>query len=191
MDYKLILHREYKFNLPSRREAEAILISNHDKQTKVYIHSKAVAELAILLAEKLSKTGMKLNHDLIYASGLLHDLAKGKSNHAMVAGRMLRKMGYLSVAKVVEKHIDIPLPGTSQIDEAAVVYLADKLLKTDKIVSLEERYRPGMERYHHNQEIRQSIKKKLDNAKTIKNQIEKKIGAKIHFLMKKQQNYCS
>ena len=53
------------------------------------------------------------------------------------------------------------------------------------MLALEERYRHGMERYHHNQTIRQSIKKKLDNANTIKNQIETKIGAKIHFLLEK------
>ena len=47
MDYRFIFYREHKFNLPNRGEAEAILISNHDKQTKVYIHSKAVADLAI------------------------------------------------------------------------------------------------------------------------------------------------
>jgi molybdenum cofactor cytidylyltransferase len=178
--------RQNKSNLPSRGEAETILNSTHDKHTKVYAHSKAVAKLAILLAEKLSNSGIELNLDLVYASGLLHDLAKGKSNHAIVAGKMLRKMGYLPVAEIVEKHVDIYLPKEIQIDEAAVVYLADKLLKTDKLVSLEERYRPGIERFRHDLEIRRSIKIKLDNAKTIKNQIEKEIGLKIHLFLKKQ-----
>ena len=80
MVYRFVFHREGKPNLPSRRETEAILTSNHDRKTKVYIHSKAVAELAVLLAEKLNKKGIKLNLDLIYVSGLLHDIAKGKSN---------------------------------------------------------------------------------------------------------------
>ncbi len=183
-DYKLLLYKEKRFRIPTRREAEAILLGKQGKNTRVYHHSKAVASLSVNIAKALTNTGVCLDHELIFASGMLHDMAKGESDHALAAGRALKKMGYESTARVVEKHIDLGVGFGGQINETSLVYLADKLLKGDKTVQLEERYRPGMERFKKEKSIMRSISRRLNDAKLILKGVERIAGINIDHILK-------
>ncbi len=171
-DYEKLLSRWRRYHVPSRQECEMILASKHERGSKVYAHSRKVAELAVSMAEKLCQAGCQLDPDLVFAAGLLHDLAKGQPDHARAGARILRETGFPRLAEAVAVHVDLKLPRGNPITEVELVYLADKLVQNDRIVSLEERFRPGFKRYGHDRQIRQAIESRLENARRIKDRLE-------------------
>jgi len=105
------------------------------------------------LAEALCQVGEPLDLSLVEAGALLHDVTKHLSlktgeNHALSAARLLEKLGYPEVARVVARHIFCPPgPPGSPIREEEIVYYADKRVKHTQIVTLKERFEDLKERY--------------------------------------------
>ncbi len=182
-DYKSLLDRERRHHVPSRDEAKTILDSVHKRETEVCTHSKAVAKLALRLSTELGRVGNGLDLDLVYAAGLLHDLAKGEHNHAQKGGQVLKEMGYPLVAKIVIEHMDIAIVEDGPVSESEVVYLADKLVQGDQVVSLKERFRTGRERFAHDSDIREAVENRLEIAIRIQERIEKTIGKNLTALL--------
>ena len=54
--------------------------------------------------------------------------------------RILEDLGFAEVARVVGLHMDCDFQKNAALDEAAIVYLADKLVQGDRVVSLAERF---------------------------------------------------
>jgi molybdenum cofactor cytidylyltransferase len=67
-------------------------------------------------------------------------LAKGRPDHAGEGARMLEDLGFARVGRVVGLHMDYEFAEDARLDEAAIVYLADKLVQGDRIVPLAERF---------------------------------------------------
>jgi molybdenum cofactor cytidylyltransferase len=103
-------------------------------------HSRAVAEVAVAIAQALNEHGSRLCIPLVRAGGLLHDVARGQERHADAGADLLERSGYPRVAAVVRLHMDLGGPGGDTVDEARVVFLADKLVKGDRVVGLERRF---------------------------------------------------
>ena len=137
-------------NIPSREQCLQIL-KNNKTPSNIIEHSKAVCKVAEEVAQKLIKKGMKVNKELVIAGALLHDIERHKENHVIVGANLLKKLGYPEVAKVISKHtlykveIEENQPRTF---EEKIVFYADKRVKNDKVVSLEERYDDINERYN-------------------------------------------
>ncbi len=103
----------------------------------VWEHSLAVQKMAIELAMRAEKRGINLDFRLIGTAALLHDIRRTEPNHAQVGAAYLRSMGYDAVADVVACHHDL---NAEVLNEAAIVYLADKCVSGDKRVSVRERF---------------------------------------------------
>ena len=112
----------------------AVLSAAHTPE-HVVAHCRAVAEEALRIAEALP---LALDRELLEASALLHDVARSQPEHARLGGTWLRELGYGDAAGLVEQHHDL-LSG--ELNEAAVLYIADKLLRGDRKVPLEQRFR--------------------------------------------------
>lgn len=108
--------------------------------SKITAHCLATAEVAWRLALALNNLGAGLDAPLIRAAALLHDLAKGWPNHAREGARILEELGLPRVAAAMASHPDFEAPDNAPLSEAELVYLADKLVQGDRIVSLEERF---------------------------------------------------
>ena len=103
-------------------------------------HCRAVGELAGRMAECLTEHGACLDIELCRSGGYLHDLCRLSKDHEAKAGAFLRDRGYLALAEVAEQHRGFDTEPESICEEWAVVCLADKLVREDRRVSLEERY---------------------------------------------------
>ena len=101
---------------------------------RIAAHCRAVASTALRIAEALP---LPLDRELLYAAALLHDIARREPDHGRLGAAWLRELGFDAAAALVEQHHDLQ---SSQIDEAAVLFLADKRTREDRIVSLEERF---------------------------------------------------
>lgn len=165
-------------DIPSWNECNAILTKLAVPDIVVR-HSKMVSNVAQRLAERLNQASLKLDDGLVRAGGMLHDLAKGQPDHARLGARIVKRLGYPKVAKIVASHTDLVFAGDMSIDEAAVVYLADKLVKCDRMVSISERFAFSLEKYAGDAHALTAARQRLLNTQSMAKAIENIIGASL------------
>ncbi|MBW2623059.1 MAG: HDIG domain-containing protein [Deltaproteobacteria bacterium] len=116
-------------------------------------HSQVVCGLAVYLAKKLIGLGRPIDLELIRAGGLLHDITKRYSfdrplDHALTGSKLLRKLGYPHVARIVRQHVRISASRPQgRISEPEIVNYADKRVVNDTVVTLEDRFIYIKDRY--------------------------------------------
>jgi len=74
--------------------------------------------------------------------------------------------------KVIASHMDIFLDPTQAITEKEIVYLADKLVKNNQIILLQDRFKTVLERFKDEPQVQQNISQRFKNAQMIQTQIE-------------------
>ncbi|MBR0207908.1 MAG: histidine phosphatase family protein [Oscillospiraceae bacterium] len=119
---------------PLTRELGEKLLSAAAPGERIEAHCRAVAAEAQRIARALP---LELNEELLVSAALLHDVARSEKDHARLGAAWLRELGYPDAAAIAERHHDWS-GGT--IDEAAVLFLADKCVREDRRVTLEERF---------------------------------------------------
>ncbi len=174
--YREILAQLPDYDLPSPAECLALLKEVRGTEPGLVAHSRAVAKLALALARDLAYQGLETNPRLIAAGGLLHDIAKGQAGHAAAGARLLAQLGFARVAKVVGAHVDLAPPPDELLDEAGLVYLADKLIQGDQISSLDLRFSRGLERHGDEPGARADIQRRWDNALKLQEKLEAALG---------------
>lgn len=113
---------------------------------QIIAHMKAVADYADELAVKVNEHGGNINRKLLYQAALLHDIARVEKRHPEVAAAYLRKKGYMKIADIIECHHDLKVEDMTETDEKLVLFYADKRLRGDEKVSLEERFSSSREK---------------------------------------------
>jgi molybdenum cofactor cytidylyltransferase len=176
-DYRLMKEKSKALDIPSEEECRALLLI-FKAEDKILRHGQAVANTAIKLGEDLNNAGCRLNIPLLMAGSLLHDIAKGQSkNHAEKGAEIIRLWGYPAVAEIVAAHTDIDLKEGAPIREKEILYLADKLVRGEETVTLQERFRAAQERYSYNPEISKNVERRLRDALTIQERVESIVGS--------------
>jgi len=160
-DYNALLVLASRRDIPTTAECEAILAELHVAES-VIRHARKVAEVAHGLAYTLANSGLNLNLELVQAGALLHDLAKGQPDHAAAGASILRAMNFPRVAEIVAAHTD--LAPSFKLDESAIVYLADKLVRGEKEVTIAERFQPALDRFGNDPVALQAARRRKDIA---------------------------
>jgi putative nucleotidyltransferase with HDIG domain len=138
--------------IPSRSECLELMEAVELPQN-IRRHSILVADAACRLARLASRKHPRLNLPLVEAGGLLHDIAKGiclaqKCNHASVGAALVRQWGFHAVAPIVEQHISLTEEDIrGPVTESLIVNYADKRVRHDQYVTLEERFEDLIDRY--------------------------------------------
>ena len=127
-------------------------------------HCRAVAREAARIADSLP---FALDKDLLVSAALLHDAARREKDHAAAGAQWLNMLGFSAAAAIVEKHHDFT--GTS-IDETAVLYIADKCIKEDRRVPIEERFAASESRCR-TKEARTAWRARREEALRLKDEI--------------------
>lgn len=115
-------------------------------------HCRAVCRQAENLAERLASSGQRVDLGLVRSGALLHDVARAKKDHAAKGADVLRREGYPKVAEVIRRHHDLDCPDNLKLPdeslwlETAVVYLADKQVEEEQVVSIEKRFEDSLKR---------------------------------------------
>ncbi|NLN97362.1 MAG: HD domain-containing protein [Eubacteriaceae bacterium] len=154
---------------PDSWECEAIL--NHYRTPQhVQDHNRAVAQVAVAIGEKinqkieeqadLSSLGMettlkKIDIPLLRGAACLHDVMRTQKNHAVEGAHILRREGYPEVARIVAQHHDLDNPLI--IDEAAILYYADKIVQGSKRVTVEARFSKSKEKIFQNNPSKEAV----------------------------------
>ena len=110
----------------------------------VYRHCLAVADKADALAALMERRGIALDRKTLRAAALLHDIARTAPDHAAAGADWLARLGYPTVGEIVSCHHDWSGEDPEDMPEAALVYVADKLVQGDQVVTLEERFEKSL-----------------------------------------------
>ena len=145
-------------------------------------HCRAVAAVARQLAERLHAAGVDIDVELTCAAALLHDIARMGKNHAAAGARLLEFHGFTRLAPIVGAHMELDVNAEAPVDEAQVVYLADKLVSGDRRVSLSQRFARKMEKYGQDRQAAMAIDRKRESAQCIQEKIERTTGLPINAL---------
>ena len=123
----------------SQGEIDQLYIKWHTPD-KVKAHCKAVSDVGVKMAEELNKHGYSLDLDLIRGSGLCHDVARIYEGHDRIGFDILTELGYEDEANIVKVHMKYPkYNDIENLDECDIICLADRVVKENKYVGLDER----------------------------------------------------
>ncbi|MFA5308475.1 MAG: DVU_1551 family NTP transferase [Dehalococcoidales bacterium] len=171
-DYQKILERFRRYELPTDEERREILYTICRLPAERIKHCLKVAEAAAAIARALNTAGYSVDTEIVHAAAGLHDIAKGQPKHDIAGGEVLRGVGFGKVADIVAVHSDLAGGNTALPLEAKVVYIADKLIRGEKPVSLEERYSLDNRPFEVTPEAAEAIKERLEAAKKVKKELE-------------------
>lgn len=174
-DYAQLVGLAERRHLPTPAECEAIL-STRPIAEPLRRHGRAVAAVARTIATRLSERGVRVDRQLVIAASLLHDIAKGEPGHAEVGASIVASLGYPAVAEIIRQHMAMSFDGTTP-NEAAIVFLADKLVRMDRRVPLEERYKPSFERFRDQPEALSGARRRYETACEIHELVERRARA--------------
>jgi uncharacterized protein len=167
-------------NVPSKGEC-LDLMRRYNGREHIIQHCIKVAEVALSISKALNRKGENLNLNEVEAAALLHDITKAESldsgeDHSLTAYRLLRKLGYERIAKIVLQHVfllkDLDSPWVS---EEEVVNYSDKRVRHDQVVTLRERFEDLRARYCRDEEGR----KWMERIESLSNRIENRICSKL------------
>ncbi len=149
-------------------------------------HCRTVAAVGVALAEALKIRLPVLDVELVRSACLVHDLAKGTRRHAAVAQRVLDNLGLRRLGSLVGSHmvipeeeLEAPLPTEEQL-----VYLADKLVVGDKIVSLDERTAQALGRHHRDADSLSGNQTRMQAAAVIRGKMEAVLGTTVEEVLR-------
>lgn len=174
-DYQELLEQFGRYDMPTLKESIALLANAVSTEYifSLLDHSWEVASLASALASALNRNGCQIDEKLILAGGLLHDIGKGMPDHAGVGAEILCRAGFPAVASVVGAHMDISIKEEEPISAHELIYLADKLVEGNKIVTLKMRFDKKVERFADDKLARQAIMRRFESACKIQQRFEK------------------
>ncbi len=176
------LQERFKMDeIPTADECEAVLKDLCGVSLAIQKHGQRAAEAALAIAQALLDRGLSINMEAVRAGALLHDIAKGQSQHDQAGGRLLKEMGFKQVGKIVSVHTD--LPGDALDWESKIVYLADKLIKGTNRVTLAQRYDPSNRPFVLTPEIAARISARRKRAEGVKKEIEALLGSPLESLV--------
>lgn len=140
------------------------------------VHGLMVAQIAEALALALNRAGWNIDPEFTYSCGLVHDIAKGQPGHEEAGGAFMKKLGLDDMSAVVAAHRD---PGTTPdmpVCEREVVYIADKMVQGDKVVTIQSRFQAKRERYAGDANALAAIQSRRETAMFIKAKMENTLG---------------
>ncbi len=139
-------------------------------------HCHRVACVAGKLARAVNDGGAALDVHLVQSAARVHDVARIEKNHAAAGAHLLHAMGFPAMAALVASHMDIRLCQNSPLDEAQIVFLADKLVAGTTLVSLMQRFDAKLKKYGRDPKVAKVIDQRRRAALMIQGKVEQTSG---------------
>jgi CTP:molybdopterin cytidylyltransferase MocA len=146
-------------------------------------HCHYVACVAAALARAINDNGGAIDVGLVQSTAWVHDVARMEKSHAAAGARLLDAMGFPAMAALVASHMDIRLSQDSPVDEAQIVYLADKLVAGTTLVSLKQRFDAKLKKYGHDPKVSEIILQRRRAALSIQCKVERMSGRTVGQLL--------
>ncbi|SHI21412.1 CTP:molybdopterin cytidylyltransferase MocA [Sporobacter termitidis DSM 10068] len=174
-DYEALLRY---LGLPVYPDADtcARLMEKYKMPDNVAAHCREVNALALRLSGLLREKGGLIDEGLLSAACLLHDIARAEPEHANAGAKLLLCEGYPAAARLVDIHMDLPEDYVPQPDEAALLYLADKLCRAGARAPVGRTRQALQARFAGNPEALAMAMKRMDRAQQILDMLRERYG---------------
>ncbi len=171
-------------NLIPSRETCMELLRSYGTPLHVVRHCIAVSKTAVRMAEALVEKGLDLDIPLVETSALLHDIARVEENHGVKGAILLERQGYHQVAKLIKCHMFYATdPYKDRITEQDLLCLADRMVREDEYVGLENRMQYVLNKLIEAGRDVERVRHRLDENRRLKERIEEIVGKSIDELM--------
>ena len=134
----------------------------------VQAHSDAVTELACHFCDLLESHGYFFNKKLIRSGALLHDIARLQKHHTNTGGDLFLQLGYTEISQIISQHHGLQ---KTLLNEAAIVFLSDKLIQETERVTIEKRFAESLCKCN-SPEALKSHERQLKQALDLQNMIQ-------------------
>jgi HD superfamily phosphodiesterase len=169
---------------PSREECLALL-NQHHTPAHVVRHCVKVAETALKIGQALNDKGYELDLGLIQGAGLIHDIARVEDKHWDVGADIASELGYEQEAAIIKVHMHYNCdPDKREITETDIICLADRMVKEDEFVGLDDRMQYVLEKFQGDPEAVERISERIKDNRAFIGRIERIIGTSIDSLMR-------
>lgn len=175
-DYTRMKARLPNEGLPSEAECRVLMDEIQVLPPNVAAHCRVVADVARRLAGVVSAAGGVIDIERVHAAALLHDIARTEKDHAAAGARLLKAHGFPRLAPLVAAHMDLTVTPDQPLDDAQIVYLADKLVAGDRLTDLEARFARKLETCGRDPAAIAGIEQKRDAARRIRDAVERMSG---------------
>lgn len=152
-------------------------------------HCIQVALIVADLARGMEHFGSALCRRTMLAGALLHDIAKiytirhGGAHSQLGAAQMLRETGNYTLAQMIYHHVSWPwnidVDNSLTLPSLLLIY-ADKRVRHDKVVTLEERRLDLLERYGFTEQSRLYINESMRQAAAIEMALSQRLGVTLN-----------
>lgn len=151
-----------------------LLYKRFDLPWHIQEHCRLVCLVAEEIAAMAIRAGYQVNLPLVRAASLLHDLGKGYAlkfggNHCQLgASWVFAETGNFALAQAVYHHVS--WPGELDIENfflPLLIIYADKRVKHDQLVTLDERFADLLLRYGKTEERRQVMNRSFVQIRNI------------------------
>ncbi len=121
------------------------LMERYGMLENIKAHSIMVEKVANIIAREIMKSGTDISMAVITAGALMHDIGKTpclntRADHAAKGSEICILNHIEEIAEIVKEHVIIEgFNPDGEVNEKEIIYYADKRIKHDKLVSLEER----------------------------------------------------
>lgn len=181
--YKLNQENHMANKHPSREECLALL-KQYRTPEHVVRHCDKVTETALKIGEALNDKGYNLDLGLIQGAGLIHDIARVEDKHWDVGAVIASDLGYDQEAAIIKVHMHYSCdPNKRDITETDIICLADRMVKEDEFVGLDDRMQYVLDKFQGDQEATERVNERIKDNRVFIGRIEKIIGRSIESLM--------
>lgn len=160
--------RYYRYMDTPSRELALEILAWRKVDKEIVSHCIEVEKLAADLALRALRSGFAIDIRRARASALLHDVErKCGRDHAEKGSDLLQQMGYSKIAAIVGAHMQLPEGALEEMDERAIVYLADKLTCGTRRVSVQSRLERALASFGADEEAARAAKKRMSDARAV------------------------
>ncbi|GHU67759.1 hypothetical protein AGMMS49983_19410 [Clostridia bacterium] len=166
----------------------AALLSVDDPSVSISGESSARARSTADF-EDTAKTSFRaqIDWETVLAAGYLHDMARAQKDHDIAGAKQIRGPAFerfgiedelrAAAATVIEGHMKLDFPEhASEMNTAAVVSLADRVVNQDRYVGYEARMEDLLKRYQGNEEMERRVHRNMEKALRLIREIESMTG---------------
>ncbi|MEL4105224.1 DVU_1551 family NTP transferase [Oscillospiraceae bacterium WX1] len=154
----------------------ALLLHKYETPENVITHGRQVEAVTLNIARQLKPKGVALDAGLLSAACRLHDMVRLQPAHEDAAAALLLQAGYPDAATVVKAHMDLPGGYSGVPNEAAVLFLSDKLCRNGVVAPLEKTLDDVRKRYTEDPEALARAEKRLKTAMDIRDSLKSQYG---------------
>jgi CTP:molybdopterin cytidylyltransferase MocA len=164
------------------------LLDKYGTPEPVIRHSHQVGEVALNIADMLTRQGVSVNKPLLYSACLLHDMARSAPDHEDAGAKLVLSEGYPDTAYLVRHHMDLPDGFDINVNrkdacELMILYLADKLCRDGKITPPAETLKLLEARFASDPDALESARKRIQRAQAILSFFETEYGVNFNSIL--------